>query len=420
MRILFLCHRLPYPPKRGGKIRPFNMIRHLSRRHEVTVATIARSGQELADGEPLRRECHAVHVAQMPAVAGWARFAANLPGTFPATFAYFRSPWLARTVRDLLAHESFEAIVVHSSSMGPYVAHHDGCRKIMDFGDADSEKWFEYARSTAAPLSLGFWWEGTKVRRYERWLGERFDVATVNTAGEREVLQRFVSRPIEVITNGVDLEYFRPQPGGEYHARRLVFTGNMSYRPNVDAVKRLVADILPRVWRERPDVELYIVGMDPTPAVRRLGDGKRIVVTGRVQDVRPFLGSAAVAVAPLRVARGLQNKVLEAMAMGVPVVASPSAAAGVDAVIGRDLRVAADPDGFAHATLELLNDPAARARVGIAGRESVERGHDWDQLLARLEALIAGHARAASPATGSDGAARIARAANASSRSVTE
>jgi sugar transferase (PEP-CTERM/EpsH1 system associated) len=390
VNVLFLCHRLPFPPKRGGKIRPFNMIRHLSREHRVTVATVARTREEIREGEGLREHCHALHVGLVTGPKGWARFALSAPTMYPSTFAYFYSPSLWRTVQGLLARERFDAIMVHCSSMGPYVAEHTGCRKVMDFGDADSEKWLEYARRTRSPLALGFRWEGYRVRRWERELGRRFDACSVISAHERDVLGAYVNRPIEVIPNGVDLAYFRPEPGAaDYHPRRIVFTGNMSYAPNVDAVRHLAGEVLPRLRRRVPDVELFIVGMDPSPAVRRLADGGRVVVTGRVDDVRPFLSSAAVAVAPLRVARGLQNKVLEAMAMRVPVVASPAAARGIDAVPDRDLLVAGEPEGFARAVGDLLLDPARRERYAEAGRACVAANHDWDRLLARLGDLIA-------------------------------
>jgi len=395
VRVLFLCHRLPYPPKRGGKIRPFNMIRHLGRSHEVTVVTIARSAAELEEGDELRRHCHELHAGRISEAAGWARFGLHALTGYPATFGYFYSRGLARTVDRLLDSRGFDAILVHCSSMGPYVAQHRGCRKVMDFGDADSEKWLEYARTSAGPLSLGFAREGRKVRRYERWLGERFDACSVNAPRERDVLAEYVRTPIHVIPNGVDLEYFQPGRGarGSYAPHRLIFTGNMSYRPNVDAARHLVAAVLPRVRREIPNVELSIVGMDPVPAVKRLADGSRVVVTGRVDDVRPYFDAAAVAVAPLRVARGLQNKVLEAMAMRVPVVASPSAHAGLNAVAGRDLLVAADPEAFSQSVVTLLRDRDARERYAAAGRACVEEHHDWDRLLSRLEGLVAGTAQ---------------------------
>lgn len=401
MKILFLCHRLPYPPQRGGKIRPFNMIRHLAVSHEVTVATLARTADELAAGQELHRYCHDLHVGRVSRPAGWARFALYGMSAAPATFGYFHSPGLARTVRRLLDTRGFDAIVVHSSSMGPYVARHRGCRKVMDFGDADSEKWLEYGRTAPFPLSKAFRLEGRKVRRYEAWLGKQFDTCSVNAPRERDVLAPYVHSPIHVIPNGVDLEYFEPtRPSGRgYVPNRIVFTGNMSYRPNVDAVQHLVTAVLPRIRREIPDVQLCIVGMDPTPAVRRLADEDRVVVTGRVDDVRPYFDSAAVAVAPLRVARGLQNKVLEAMAMRVPVVASPAAFEGISAVAGRDLLVAAGPKAFSRAVVTLLSDPAARERYAAAGRTCVETNHNWSRLLQRLEDLVVGGDRLAAAAT---------------------
>jgi sugar transferase (PEP-CTERM/EpsH1 system associated) len=401
MKILFLCHRLPYPPQRGGKIRPFNMIRHLAVSHEVTVATLARSADELAAGQELHRYCHDLHVGRISKPAGWARFALHGMSAAPATFGYFYSPELARTVRRLLDTRRFDAIVVHCSSMGPYVAGHRGCRKVMDFGDADSEKWLEYGRTAPFPLSQAFRLEGRKVRRYEAWLGREFDACSVNAPRERDVLAAYVRSPIHVIPNGVDLEYFEPsRPSGPgYIPNRIVFTGNMSYRPNVDAVQHLVTAVLPRVRREIPDVQLCIVGMDPAPAVRRLADEDRVVVTGRVDDVRPYFDSAAVAVAPLRVARGLQNKVLEAMAMRVPVVASPAAFEGISAEAGRDLLVAAGPKAFSRAVVSLLRDPAARERYAAAGRTCVETNHNWSRLLQRLEDLVVGGEQRAAAVT---------------------
>ncbi len=390
MNILFLCHRLPYPPKRGGKIRPFNMIRHLSRNHRVTVATLARSAEEVAEGRPLAEHCHELHVERITPVAGWLRFGLHTATAYPATFGYFYSPALARTVKQVLARGDIDAVLVHCSSMGPYVAEHRGCRKIMDFGDADSEKWLEYGRSAPFPISVGFRLEGEKVRRFERQLAERFDACSVTAPREREVLGAHVKAPIHVFPNGVDSGYFRSvrRPTEPYAPHRLLFTGNMSYRPNVEAVQHLVVDILPRIWERRPEAELYIVGMDPAPAVRRLADGRRVVVTGRVDDVRPYFESAAVAVAPLRIARGLQNKVLEAMAMRVPVVASPQAFNGINAVADRDLLVAEGPEAFGRAVVSLLDDPVRRERYAAAGRACVEENHDWERILHDLEALV--------------------------------
>ena len=204
------------------------------------------------------------------------------------------------------------------------------------------------------------------------------------------MLGAYVRQPIHVFPNGVDAEYFRsaPEAASSYVRDRLIFTGNMSYKPNVEAVQYLVAEILPRIWSRRPGAHLYIVGMDPSPAVRRLAAGQRVIVTGRVDDIRPYFEGAAVALAPLRTARGLQNKVLEAMAMRVPVVASPQAFNGINAVADRDLLVADGPEAFSRGALLLLDDPARRERYAAAARACVEDNHNWERILRGLEALV--------------------------------
>ena len=390
MNILFLCHRLPYPPNRGGKIRPFNMVRHLARRHRVTVATLARTPDEATEGRPLADHCHEMLVERITSAQGWLRFGMHAATGYPSTFGYFYSPALHRRVREVLDRGDIDAILVHCSSMGPYVMDHRGCRKVMDFGDADSEKWMEYGRSAPFPFSLGFRLEAWKVRRFEQRLSERFDACSVTAPREREVLGAYVRKPIHVFPNGVDADYFRPAPeaAGSYERDRLIFTGNMSYRPNVEAVQYLVGEVLPRIWSRRPGARLYIVGMDPTPAVRRLGDGRRVVVTGRVDDIRLYFERSAVALAPLRIARGLQNKVLEAMAMRVPVVASPQAFNGINAVADRDLLVADGPEAFSRAALSLLGDAGRREGYAAAARACVEENHCWERILHGLEALV--------------------------------
>ena len=189
MKILFLCHRLPYPPKRGGKIRPFNMIRHLGRNHEVTVATLARTAGELAEGRELEQHCHELHVARIPAYAAWGRFVFHALTGYPSTFGYFYSPELARTVSRLLDTRHFDAILVHCSSMGPYVASHRGCRRIMDFGDADSEKWREYARRGVGPRAWVHHLEARRLGQYEQALLARAALVIVSAEREAALLE---------------------------------------------------------------------------------------------------------------------------------------------------------------------------------------------------------------------------------------
>jgi sugar transferase (PEP-CTERM/EpsH1 system associated) len=394
VKILYVCHRLPYPPRRGGKIRPFNMIRHLhAQGHEVHVASLARSVRELEEGDRLREYCSEV-IAEVigPIAAGW-RMLARLPSPVPSSFGYFRSPALARRIRERCSQTHFDLAFVHCSSAAPYVAGLEGMTKVLDFGDMDSQKWLHYAAFRRFPLSSGFWLEGKKLERSERRLAARFDLCTCTTRAELDSLRALAPGVAsDWFPNGVDSEYFRPD-GSPYEPDSISFLGRMDYFPNIEAMQSFCADVLPLIRRRRPAARLCIIGADPAPAVLRLARIPGVQVTGYVPDVRPITRRAAVNVAPLRIARGTQNKVLEAMAMGLPVVASTAAARGVDAVPGEHLLAANDPQGFADAVVGLLESAAARARLADAARSRVLSHHSWASSMRRLDALLERAAR---------------------------
>jgi sugar transferase (PEP-CTERM/EpsH1 system associated) len=388
VRILYLCHRFPYPPKRGGKIRPFNMIRHLAQRHEVVVCSLARSPQEAQEGAGIAPYCAGYHVATVSNGVQWARMIATLPTPMTASAQYFHSPRLARTVNRLLAEQRFDLIFVHCSSVAHYVERVADVPKILDFGDMDSQKWLEYARQKPWPLSMGYWWEGQRVLAEEKRLARRFDFCTATTRTEWETLQGYgIDTPSDWFPNGVDSSYFSP-PGDPYDPDTISFVGRMDYYPNQQAMFAFCSQVLPLLRERRPGVRLLIVGADPSPAVRRLGELPGVTVTGSVPDVRPYVTRSALTVAPLTIARGTQNKILEAMAMGVPVVCSRIAAGGVDAVPGEHLLAADTPAEVRDAILHLLDDGDARARLSIAGRARVLSHHAWPNSMKRLDAII--------------------------------
>lgn len=388
MKILYVCHRFPFPPKRGGKIRPFNMIRHLARRHEVHVASLARSPQEAAEGEGLAAHCAHYDMSVVGAPVQIARMLVRLPTPAPSSFGYFRSSDLARRIRAALARESFDLIFVHCSSVAQYVERVEGIPKILDFGDMDSQKWLEYARYKPFPLSLGYALEGRKLEREERRLAQRFDLCTATTRAEWETLEGYrTGVTTDWFPNGVDAEYFAP--GDEAHdPDTIAFVGRMDYYPNQECMFDFCANVLPLVRARRPGAKLVIVGADPSPAVRRLGEIPGVTVTGSVPDVRPFVRRAALMVAPLNIARGTQNKILEAMAMGVPVVTSRVAAGGVDAVADEHFLVASTPAEYATAIERIAGDPAERARLAAAGRARMLSHHAWERSMRRLDAII--------------------------------
>jgi hypothetical protein len=389
MNILYLCHRFPFPPKRGGKIRPFNMIRHLTGRgHAVTVCSLARSRAEAEEGRGLAAHCARFEMGMVSDPVQTLRMVARLPVTTPSSMGFFYSPDLARQVRTLLDTQRWDLVFVHCSSVAQYVEHVRDVPKVLDFGDMDSQKWLEYADSKPFPLSIGYRLEGAKMLAAEKRLARRFDLCTATTRAEWETLESYATGvATDWFPNGVDAEFFSPDETA-YDPDTISFIGRMDYYPNQECMARFCADTWPLLKARRPALKLLIVGADPSPAVRRLGELPGVRVTGSVPDVRPHVRRSALMVAPLAIARGTQNKILEAMAMGVPVVTSAIAAGGVDAQPEAHFLVADGPAATAEAILRIVEDPAERARLAAAGRERMLSHHAWPRSMQRLDAII--------------------------------
>lgn len=390
MRILFVCHRVPFPPKRGGKIRPFNIIRHLhAQGHEITVASLARTQAEADEAEGLGEYCSKRLVEVIDDRAVWPRMVAWLPTTRPSSFGYFYSPRLKRRIDAEMANNTYDLIFVHCSSVAPYVADTRARVKIIDFGDMDSQKWREYSHYRAFPLSAGFWLEAVKLERTERLLAGKFDLATCTTRAEMDSLRELgASGSTAWFPNGVDAEFFKPS-GIEYEPDLITFVGRMDYFPNQQAVTKFCADVLPRIQDQRPGTRFEIVGADPSIEISALAKLPCVTVTGSVPDVRPYITRAALTTAPLQIARGTQNKILESMAMGVPVVCSRQASGGVDAVAGEHLLVYDTNDQLVDAVLGVLASRELRQRLAASGRDRVLANHSWLSSVQRLDALIA-------------------------------
>jgi len=389
LRILFLCHRFPYPPNSGASVRAFHIIRHLSASgHEVTVASLARSSREAEEGRGIAHFCNRYEMVRVHDPVQVARMVLRLPTTTPSTMGFFHSPELAQRVRELLEREHFELIFVYCSSMAQYVAGVRGIPKILDFVDMDSQKWLDYARFKSFPLAAGYWLEGKKLERAEKRLARTFDLCTAVTRAEWETLEGYRSAvATDWFPNGVDSGYFAPTDE-PYDADTICFVGRMDYYPNQECMIEFCANVLPLVRTRRPETMLLIIGADPSRAVRRLGDLPGVMVTGSVPDVRPYLRRSALMVAPLNIARGTQNKILEGMAAGIPVVASRVAAGGVDAVANDHFLVASTPEEYVNAVLRILEDPAFRQQLSAAGRQRVLSHHAWDGSMQRLDGII--------------------------------
>ena len=353
MNILYLCHRFPFPPKRGGKIRPFNMIRHLSASgHHVHVASLARTPQEAEEGRGIASHCAGFDVSVVSEPVQYARMVLRLPTATPSSMGYFYSAELAARVRQLLAAQHWDLIFVHCSSVAQYVQHVQGTPKILDFGDMDSQKWLEYAHHKPWPLSMGYHFEGNKMLAAEKRLAPLFDLCTATTRAEWQTLEDYgTGAQTDWFPNGVDADYFSPTDG-RYDADTISFIGRMDYYPNQECMARFCKQVWPILKSRRQGMKLLIVGADPSAEMRALADLPGVTVTGSVPDVRPYIRSSALMVAPLAIARGTQNKILEAMGMAVPVVTGTAAAGGVDAEAQTHFLVADEPHS-AHRHLKI-------------------------------------------------------------------
>jgi sugar transferase (PEP-CTERM/EpsH1 system associated) len=388
VRILVLAHRIPYPPHTGDKLRAYHIARYLSGRHEVTLGFVIDDPRDAAEVDALRAEISDLEFAQLSQPWTLARYAGALASGTALSLAHFGSSALQRRITTRLRGSRYDLVYLSSSPMAQYVSGGHSVPVVMDFVDVDSDKWTQYAERVPGPLGWIYRSEGRRLRRYEAEVARWARMCIVATAAEETLLRSFAPwARTAVIPNGIDLAHFAPSTS-EPTSPTLLFTGAMDYLPNVDAMVHFCHDILPLVRRESPGTRLLIVGLNPASRVARLARIPGVVVTGTVADVRGYYAQAQVCVAPLRLGRGVQNKVIQGMAMGLPVVATSAAARGLEARAGHHLHVADDPVEFARCVVRLLRDPGERRRVGGAARAFVEEHHAWEASLTRLERLL--------------------------------
>lgn len=400
---LFLPHRVPFPPDKGDKIRSFHLMKALARRGPVYLGTFAETAAERASGPALREWCAETCLRPLRKPVALARAALGVLGGRSLSEGYYRDGTLQRWVEDLVRSGRVDRVVVFSSSMVPYTFPLPAdLRVVVDLCDVDSDKWAQYAAGREGlgqlPARLVYAREARTLAALERRAVERAAATVVISAAEADLLARVVGCPREevgVVGNGVDLDYWNPASAavaaqaspfaaGE---RALVFTGAMDYWANADAVAWFAREVLPGVRAVEPAARFWIVGSNPSPAVQQLAAAD-VVVTGRVADVRPYLAQSSVAVAPLRVARGVQNKVLEAMAMARPLVATPAALQGLGPVEAAGLRVGESAPAVIAAVLEALRADGSAPAL----RRFVEQDFGWEPQLSRFLALVDGPA----------------------------
>lgn len=389
-RILFLPHRIPFPPDKGDKVRSYHILRHLAAHAEVYLASFV---DDPADWAHAGRVAELCQDSCLVPLTGWRARLRALPALatgLPLTVPYYADRRLRAWVDHTLAHRGIDRVLAFSSSMAQYAGRAaPGVRREIDFVDIDSEKWAQYAERARGPMRHVYRREARTLARYECRIASAFDASWFVSAEEAAAFRRLCPAAavrVHALDNGVDIDYFHPQAGGVSPFTEeeipIVFTGAMDYWPNVDAVTWFAEAVMPALRAARPGLRFYVVGRRPTPAVEALAAQPGVIVTGGVPDVRPYLRHAAVAVAPIRVARGVQNKVLEAMAMARPVVCSPNAAEGIRADDGVELLVAATPEDYVARIGECL--AGERSGIGAAARRRVEAEYAWAASLAPL------------------------------------
>ncbi|CAN5395278.1 TIGR03087 family PEP-CTERM/XrtA system glycosyltransferase [soil metagenome] len=394
--LLYLVHRLPFPPNKGDKVRSYHLLKHLAARHRVFLGTFVDDPEDEQHVASLAPLCAGIHAARLnPRTAKIASLSGLLTGE-ALTNRYYQDAGLARWVAQTAAEQALDASVVFSSSMAQYAQALPAVPMLVDFVDLDSAKWTQYAEQHRWPMSWIYRREGERLLGFERTVASQaqrsFFVTENETALFRERAPECAGS-VEAMNNGVDATYFAPDANRESPFPQdvipLVFTGAMDYWPNVDAVTWFAQESLPALRAVWPRLRFFIVGRAPTAAVQALASDA-VVVTGTVPDVRPYLQHAAAVVAPLRLARGIQNKILEAMAMARPVVASQSCAESIDATAGIEFLAAASADEFASQVGELLKAGERADQIGQAGRQRVLARYSWDAHLSGIDRYLTG------------------------------
>jgi sugar transferase (PEP-CTERM/EpsH1 system associated) len=394
--ILFLAHRVPFPPDRGDKIRSHHVLQKLTELGQVHVGTFGESDDDMAQ-EPhvaAMTESHCLIRRDKPL---WRAGLEALRNREPVSITAFRDARLAEWVRETLASRPIGAIYVFSGQMGQYIPRRFDGQVVLDLVDVDSAKFEAYARDERWPKNALYAREGKLLARAEADMARRADVTLLVSEEEAELFRTrcAIGLDVRALSNGIDAAFFNPANAAPHPelasgGPHLVFTGQMDYPPNIAAAKRVVEKLLPAIRQVHPEATFHIVGRAPVPALAKLDGKDGVRVWGAVPDVRPFLAGANIVLVPLEIARGVQNKVLEAMAMARPVIATSGAATGLGAENHRQLIVTDRDRGLIAEALTLLSHPERGVVLGMTAREFVLEHKSWQAMLAPLPELIAG------------------------------
>ena len=396
--LLFIVHRIPYPPNKGDKIRSFHLLNELRKNYKIHLATFIDDKDDLQYKDHVASLCESMCAVEIDPLSSKIRSLKGLLTSQALSIPYYENKQISSYVEDVIAN-GVDKVLVFSSAVAQFViSNRFDIKLIVDFIDIDSDKWRQYSESKRWPASWVYKREYKKLFDWEYRVADRADHSLFVSEKESAMFRKLlppVAEKVHSIDNGVDYEFFTASLELENpyvnESPRLVFTGAMDYWANVDAVKWFAEEVLPLVQQKVPGTEFYIVGSKPTAKVTALANISGVTVTGRVEDVRPYIQYADLSVAPLRIARGVQNKVLEAMSLGNAVVATNQAMEGIkDAEQFTQLTVD-DPQGYADKVVEILNDKEAANIWGEKGREMVLKNYDWQANVAKVVELLECH-----------------------------
>ncbi|MBW8191642.1 TIGR03087 family PEP-CTERM/XrtA system glycosyltransferase [Neiella marina] len=392
--LLYLCHRIPFPPNKGDKIRSFNQLAYLSKKFDVYLGCFVDEPSDMAYTKELSQYVKGMYVQPLNKRHATFRGVMKMGRSNPITLPYYFDPKMAQWVNNTIANFSIRNILVYCSSMAQYVdsPQYQKLNRVVDFVDLDSDKWRQYAKSQTFPKSWVYNREFRTLLAYEQKLTEQFNASVFISSNEVDLfcqLSNISSHSrIHAVSNGVDLAFFDPQlvssSSRTNTAPTVVFTGAMDYWANIDAVRWFVKHVWPYVTKQIKDARLLVVGSNPSDKIRELDAFPNIEVTGKVDDIRSYIQSGWVSIAPMRIARGVQNKVLEAMAMEIPVVATSLAMEGLVTTTGCNVAIEDNEESFANAVVEQLGQRTNAPE----NRDWIVRHYRWEEQLNVLYRLL--------------------------------
>ncbi|MDP1853764.1 MAG: glycosyltransferase [Candidatus Omnitrophota bacterium] len=391
MKILFLTSRLPYPMNRGDKLRSFNFLSRLSKKHSVTLLSFIESDKQLPYVEELKKYCDKVEVVKLSCWQSYLNCLLNIFSIRPLQVSYYNSKKMRDKVKKIIASEKFDGIYIHLFRMAQFAEKIQGVSRILDLCDAVSlhmKRTIKFNRGILWPVYL---LEYFRIKRYERKIIKKFNEVILISENDKKEILGGTSGPsnIHIVPNGVDYEYFKPSPIDNHKIPRVAFLGYLSAFYNLDAVRYFYREIFPLIKERVPQIKFSIIGANCPAELKKIArEDNAVELFCDVKDTRPFLNQSLLFVCPLRIGSGAQNKILEAMSMGLPVVTTSIGYSGIGALKDREIVVVDEPRAFAERIIDLINDGQLRNEISLNARRFIENNYRWEDSISKIENLL--------------------------------